>query len=176
MERSIRRLVGAASAALACCVLVAACASHPSRIRVGEAGADVRSRVGEPYDVVRTEDGAERWLYPTGPMGQYAWFVEVGADGRVRAVTQALTDERFYMIRKGEWNQARVRREFGPPAEVSAQPLKRHVIWSYRYRQDGVWNSLMHIHFDEEGIVREVYPGPDPHFDPDYRRFPRLSR
>lgn len=160
---------------LAAVAVLAACASHPSMIRVGESAADVRSRVGTPYSVAPSGDG-ERLLYPTAPMGQGAYLVDIDHDGRVRSITQALTDERFGQIRKGEWTQARVQQEFGPPAETSVQPLKNQSIWSYRYRQQGVWNSLMHVHFDTAGIVQEYFPGPDPHFDPDSRRFPRLSR
>jgi hypothetical protein len=42
-------------------------------------------------------------------------------------------------------------------------------VWSYRYRQSDVWYSMMHIHFDHDGIVREMLSGPDP--ERDERRF-----
>jgi hypothetical protein len=175
MNRSVAKFSLRGVAALAAGFALVGCASHASLIRVGESAADVRARVGVPFVVTRTADG-ERLLYPTAPFGQSAYLVDVGRDGRVRGVSEALTDERFYRITKGEWTLAQVQQEFGPPAETSVQPLKHQQIWSYRYRQQGVWNSLMHVHFDEAGIVQDYYPGPDPHFDPDARRFPRLSR
>jgi hypothetical protein len=44
-------------------------------------------------------------------------------------------------------------------------------VWSYRYKEAGVWNSMMHVHFDERGIVRQMLNGPDPRYD-DRFRFP----
>jgi hypothetical protein len=38
-------------------------------------------------------------------------------------------------------------------------------VWSYRYKQSGVWNSMMHIHFSKDGIVREMQSGPDPLYE-----------
>jgi hypothetical protein len=151
-------------------LLAAGCASHPSSIRVGEPAAEVVARLGTPAETVRRTVG-ERLVYPTGPMGQAAYLVDIGPDGRVSAVTQALTDERFAQIRKGEWDQARVRQEFGPPAESVVLTLKQQLVWSYRYKQQGVWNSLMHVHFDHDGIVQDYYPGPDPMFERDGKFF-----
>jgi hypothetical protein len=156
-------------------LLIGGCASHPSYIRAGEDAAAARARVGPPFLVVPQAAG-ERWIYPTGPMGQQAYLVEVGGDGRIANVVPALTDERFGLIEKGKWNEARVMREFGPPAETGRLPLKKQHVWSYRYKQDRVWNSLMHVHFDSAGIVQEYFPTPDPLFDPDDRDFLRILR
>ena len=35
-------------------------------------------------------------------------------------------------------------------------------VWSYRYKEAGVWNSLMSVHFDQQGVVRQMLNGPDP--------------
>lgn len=156
--------------ALGAAALLGGCASHPSSIRAGEAIADVLSRVGAPAVTAPRADG-QRLLFATAPMGQQAYLVDVDRVGRVAAVTDALTDGRFAAIRIGDWDQARVRQEFGPPAETIWLSLKHHHVWSYRYRQQGTWNSLMHVHFDADGIVRDVYPGPDPLFDRDGRLF-----
>lgn len=146
-------------------VLLAGCAASPARIAVGEDAASVQKRVGPPAQLVATPDG-ERWLYPTGPLGQLSFAVEIGPDHKVKAVKQVLTDEHFAEIVRGSWDQKRVREEFGPPAEESVQPRRHATIWSYRYKQDGVWNSLMHIYFDPQGLVQDYHPGPDPLYEP----------
>jgi hypothetical protein len=150
--------------------LIAGCASHPSAVKVGEDAAEVRTRLGAPYETVKRADG-ERLVYPIGTFAQQSYLIEVGADGRVTAVTPALTDQRFGMIQRGQWDQTRVRQEFGPPVETGVVPLKQQSVWSYRYKRDGVWDSLMHVYFDAQGKVQDYHPGPDPFFDPEDRGF-----
>ena len=62
-----------------------------------------------------------------------------------------------------------VLRIVGRPAEISRVHLNNYEVWSYRYIEAGVWNSMMHVHFDEAGIVRLMQNGPDPMYDD--RRF-----
>jgi hypothetical protein len=59
-----------------------------------------------------------------------------------------------------------VLRTVGRPAETSRVALKNYEVWSYRYREANVWNSLMHVHFDDQGVVRQMLNGPDPRYDP----------
>ena len=101
-------------------------------------------------------------------MGQYAWSTIAGPDGRVGEVRQTLTDAAFKEVETGVWTQARLQCRFGPPAEVSmvGLPSSRSLIWSYRYRQAGAWNSLMHFYFSDDGRVIRMHPGPDPMYDP----------
>jgi len=56
-------------------------------------------------------------------------------------------------------------RTIGHPAETSYLPLRDLEVWSYRYKEAGVWNSIMHVHFDRNGIVRMMLNGPDPMFE-----------
>ena len=115
--------------------------------------------------------GPERRLvYPLGPRGQQTWLVDLGADGKVARVTQALTDARFDAMKEGEWTRERVLTDFGPPAEVAPLPLRKVEVWSYRYRQSGVYDSMMHVYFDQQGIVRQFHPGMDLTMDPGDRR------
>jgi hypothetical protein len=44
-------------------------------------------------------------------------------------------------------------------------------VWSYRYRESGVWNSMMHVHFDQAGVVRQMLNGPDPRYQDHDRDF-----
>jgi hypothetical protein len=162
-------------ASLAAVFTMTGCASYPTSVRVGEPAFEVRARLGAPADAVKRADG-ERLIYPLGPFGQQTYLIEVGADGRVNAVTPALTDARFALIEKGRWDKTQVRQEFGPPAETGAAPLKKHQVWSYRYKREGVWDALMHVHFDGNGIVQDYYYTRDPMFEPDEEFIPLLGR
>ena len=44
--------------------------------------------------------------------------------------------------------------------------MNNYEVWSYRYKEAGVWNSLMHVHFDGQGVVRHMLNGPDPMYEP----------
>ena len=108
-------------------------------------------------------------VWSSAPMGQYAWATEVTSDGRVGEVRQVLTDRSFDQVKSGEWNADGLMCVFGPPAEQSRVGFgeSSQVVWSYRYRQAGAWDSLMHIYFGPDGRVTHLHPGPDPMFDPD---------
>lgn len=75
------------------------------------------------------------------------------------------TDAAFAAIAIGKDTQHTVRATFGPPDETTYLALRDLQVWSYRYRQQDVWYSMMHIHFDRNGIVRELQSGPDPERD-----------
>ena len=60
-------------------------------------------------------------------------------------------------------------RNFGRPAETSAVGYHDYEVWSYRYKEAGVWNSMMHVHFDQQGVVRQMLNGPDPMYDDRFR-------
>jgi hypothetical protein len=44
-------------------------------------------------------------------------------------------------------------------------------VWSYPYKEAGVWDSIMSVHFDRNGILQRMQNGPDPRRDPDSRMF-----
>ena len=101
-------------------------------------------------------------------MGQYAWGTNVDSSGKTDQVVPVLTDEHFQVLKNGTWTPDQVLCEFGPPAETSAVglPSSRQVVWSYRYKQNGVWNSLMHVYMGRDGTqVTHFHPGPDPMFE-----------
>ena len=145
--------------------LLAACASFPSNIKPGQSREELMARFGAPAGVQRTAQG-ERLVFSTAPFGQTAYAATLGPDGRVVAVEQVLTSENFTRIKLGEWTSERVRSEFGAPAEIRAFSNKE-VWWAYRFKESGVWNTLMNVMFDESGIARKTINTPDPQFTPD---------
>lgn len=131
---------------------------------VGDPIAAVTAKMGQPTGVHPLADG-QLLEYATGPMGQYTWMARIGADGRLQSYEQVLTGEKFATIKVDQANKADVLRTIGRPAERSRVAAHGYEVWSYRYREAGVWNSLMHVHFDANGVVRQMLNGHDPMFE-----------
>lgn len=124
----------------------------------------VREKMGEPTAVYR-DDGGQKLEYATAPYGQFTWMARIGPDGRLISFDQVLTGETFATIKVDHATKADVLRTIGHPAETSYLPLRDFEVWSYRYKESGVWNSMMHVHFDRRGIVRMMQNGPDPLYE-----------
>jgi len=150
---------------------LAGCASLGD-VAVGTSLDQVVAQFGEPDVRCPADGGGENLVWSTQPYGQYAWHIRTDPQGRVGAVRAALTDANFQRLRTGVWTQHDVVCAFGSPARRSSVglPSVRQQVWSYRYRQEGVWNSLMHVYFGRDGArVTHFHPGPDPLFDPEWR-------
>lgn len=148
--------------------LLSGCASIKS-IPPGTPFAQVQAEFGRPNYTCPLPDGGERVIWSGQPFGQFAWGTNVDAQGRVGEIQQLLTDQHFRVLDEGTWTAQQVLCEFGPPAETESvgMPSVRQVVWSYRYQQDGVWNSLMYVYMGRNGDqVTRHHPGPDPLYEP----------
>ncbi|MBB3118708.1 outer membrane protein assembly factor BamE [Pseudoduganella violacea] len=72
---------------------------------------------------------------------------------------------KFSAIQLGQASKTSVRELLGQPDETTHLSLRDMDVWGYRYKESGVWDSMMHIHFDKNGTVRELMSGPDPMYD-----------
>lgn len=155
------------SAAVCVTLVLSACTSMKD-IPAGTPLTEVQARYGAPTVSCPLENGTQRLIWSTLPMGQYAWSTTLAPDGRVGPIDQILTDSAFNQVKGGDWTRERLQCTFGPPAEVSivGLPGSQSQVWSYRYRQAGAWNSLMHFYFSDDGRVVRMHPGPDPMYDP----------
>lgn len=171
--RPLRRALTLGSG-IAVLLTLAACAG-PSRIQPGSTEAQALEAAGNPTMSCPTADGGKRLIWSGQPYGQFTWAADVSADGRVKQSEQVLTDPSFERLRSGTWTKDEVRCAFGPPAEIGTVGVPggpSHLVWSYRYKQDTVWNSLMYVYFDGAGIVTRFHPGPDPLYDVNDSEFP----
>lgn len=151
---------------LAATLLLAACATRPAPLP-GETADVVQAKLGTPTSIYSDGAGAARSLeYATGPMGQTTWMARLGPDGRLTAYEQVLTGEKFATLKVDQATREQVLRTIGRPAERSRVAMQNYEVWSYRYKEAGVWNSMMHVHFDEQGVVRQMMNGPDPMYEP----------
>jgi len=131
---------------------------------LGDPVETVTSRWGKPS--ARYASGNEQILeFATGPMGQNTWMARMGADGRLQSFEQVLTSEKFATVGIGKATRDEVLRTLGRPAERSRVVLGDYEVWSYRYKESGVWNSMMHVHFDNAGVVQMMQNGPDPMYE-----------
>jgi hypothetical protein len=134
----------------------------------GDSVDTVRLKLGQP--TASYSAGPEQLLeYAHGPMGQTTYMARIGADGRLVSFEQVLTGEKFATIKVGTATHEDVLRTIGRPAEKSYLALPDLEVWSYRYKESGVWNSMMNVHFDRSGVVRMMQNGPDPMYEE--RRF-----
>jgi hypothetical protein len=128
---------------------------------IGDPLPTVTAKMGPPTAVHPEPGGGQELEYATGPMGQYTWMAHIGPDGRLVAYEQVLTGQKFATIKVDQATKADVLRTIGRPAETSRVALHDYEVWSYRYKESGVWNSMMHVHFDRNGVVRLMLNGPD---------------
>lgn len=138
--------------------------------KVGDPIAAVIAKQGQPTGSYPAPDGGQMLEYATAPFGQFTWMAHIGPDGRLLSFEQVLTGEKFATLKIDQATKADVLRTIGHPAERSRVHLHNYEVWSYRYKEAGVWNSLMHVHFDEQGVLRQMMNGPDPMFDVRDRR------
>lgn len=131
--------------------------------------------IGDPLEAVQAKFGAPTAVYPapsgqileyaTGPMGQFTWMARMGPDGRLASFDQVLSAEGFGRIKIDSATKDDVLRTIGRPAERSYLSLPDLEVWSYRYKESGVWNSMMHVHFNRAGVVKMMQNGPDPMYE-----------
>lgn len=152
---------------ISCVLLMLAACASPADIALGTPQADVYARLGQPTYACPLPDGGQREIWSQQPNGQYAWALETNASGAVTRNEPILTDASFQRLAQGRWTAAQVLCAFGPPAEIGevGLPSVRQTVWSYRYRQDHVWNSLMYVYFGNGDTVTRFHPGPDPRYE-----------
>jgi hypothetical protein len=147
--------------------LVAGCASWGKPpVSAGDSESQVIAKLGAPAH--RYQTGNELLLeYPRGPWGQATYMARIGPDGRLLRYEQVLSTEKFASIVVNQASKQDVLHTVGAPHDTSYFPRRDLEVWSYPYKEGNVWNSVMHVHFDRKGIVREMQNGPDWRFERD---------
>ncbi|MCZ4065056.1 outer membrane protein assembly factor BamE [Oxalobacter aliiformigenes] len=142
-------------------LMLSGCASVFSTPVPGTPAEEVIALKGSPD--AEYLDGNIRLLeWSVGPWAQYAYMARIGPDGRLISYEQVLTREKFDTIRIDHFSKDDVLKTVGHPTETDYLPLVDREVWAYRYKEDGIWNSMMYIYFDSQGIVRRMENGQDP--------------
>jgi hypothetical protein len=148
---------------LALILTMSACAPLVRRTPApGTPLAEVTARLGKPSAVYPIPGGGQMLEYRGQPMGQFQHMARIGPDGRLLSYEQVLTTENFAKVPVGYWNKDDVLRAFGRPADISTERVNGDEVWSYRYKEKGVWDSLMNITFTKLGVVRRLQSTADP--------------
>lgn len=156
MKHALSALILASSLTLAGCASVFGPPLVP-----GMPVQEVIARKGAP--AIEYPDGDTTLLeWPAGEWSQYAYMARIGPDGKLISYDNVRTREKFATIKVNQFNKNDVLRTVGHPTETEYLPLRKQEVWSYRYKEDGLWNSMMHIYFDSNGIVRGMENGQDP--------------
>jgi len=157
-------------------LLLAACAGHDSRgLAVGHSTAeDVHAAMGKPAEQRPGENGETVYYYPQLPWGHVTYAARVGADGKLIALEQRLTEENIRQLVRGKSTMKEVRDLLGPPWEPMMRPNRE--IWTYPMRVTGDPNPKWFVvQMSTDGVVREAFLMDDPQFQPKDspgRRFP----
>jgi hypothetical protein len=148
--------------ALASIALVTGCANYQS-VKPGMSAAEAIQKLGKPSTLCTREDGSQRLIWTMQPYGQYAWGTNTTKDGKVVEMQQLLTDKHFEVLSTGKWTDQRLACEFGEPANKYGVAKGNEIVWAYRYKQDGAWNSMMYVYMGPQGnLVNRFHPAPDP--------------
>ncbi|MHA6823522.1 hypothetical protein [Ralstonia pseudosolanacearum] len=167
--RAMRWLaVACAAAAMAGCAALESPVTKGQRLIGGDAAA-VQAQFGPPRESYPL-DGGTRWLYPTQPYGQFTYAADFDAGGKLVAFRQVLRSLEFAQARVDVWTRDDVLHHFGKPVETAYFSRMDRLVWSYRFKSDDVWPSLMHFYFDPAGVLRLTQITSDPLYDPDRPR------
>jgi hypothetical protein len=132
---------------------LAACALPGSISPQKSTSSDVRAALGNPTDIRFDRNGEELWEYARGPAGHETHLVRIGADGKVREVTQILTQERLMSLTPGQSTKADARHLLGRPSDTSYPGTGE--AWSWRFNLGGSQLGHLVVTFNPDGTVKE---------------------
>lgn len=138
---------------LACIVLLGGCASPRSLVVGQSTDADVRAVAGTPTDTRVDRNGDRVYEYATGREGYATYIVRIGPDGKVKEVTQALTEDQLAKVAPGKTTREEVRDLLGRP--TFEEVYLGIPSWSWRFAKDGVRPGFIVVTFNPDGTVRD---------------------
>lgn len=159
-----------------CSAFVSGCVVFNGQpVPLGTSESILISQLGTPTARYALRDG-HLLEYRRSPWGQQTYMARIDSNGHLASYEQVLTAAKFGTIKIGQANKEDILRSIGAPSETSYLSRIQQEVWSYPYKESGVWNSLMHVYFNHACIVQRLENGPDPKFDPDSRGFGMLRR
>jgi len=132
---------------------LAGCAGPGSVVPQQTTIAEVRARMGTPTDIRFDRNGEELWEYARGPAGTETYLIRFDKDGRVRSITQLLTQEQFARIVPNKTTKAQARELLGRPSDQSF--LRTGTAWSWRVLV-GPQLGYFVVRFNRADIVEEA--------------------
>ena len=147
---------------MAAITLLVGCVNYSS-VKPGMTVTEAIQKLGKPSTTCKRNDGTERLIWTMQPYGQYAWGTNTSKQGTVVGLQQLLTDAHFQVLASGRWTDKELACEFGEPANKDGVSKGNEIVWAYRYKQEGVWDSMMYVYMGPQGnLVNRFHPAPDP--------------
>jgi len=144
--------------------LLAGCANYNGAGLVpGVSGAsDVEAVMGSPKEVREVPGGGTVMWYPRMPYGDGSYAALIGADGKLVAIEQRITEANIAHIVPGSSTAAEVRDIVGPPYRIDQFPRLGREVWTYRIVLSFPFPKALYVQFSADGVAREVYYIDDP--------------
>jgi len=114
---------------------------------------EMRAKVGTPTDIRFDRNGDELWEYATGPMGYETYLVRIGTDGKVKEVTQILTEDQMLKLVPGTMTKADARNLLGRPSDQTF--TASGTVWSWRFMKFGVQPGFLTVRFNPDNTVMD---------------------
>jgi len=148
---------------LLCIAALAGCMGAQALVPGQSTVVEMRAKVGIPTDIRFDRNGDELWEYAQGPAGYETYLVRVGADGKVKEVTQILTEDQLMKIVPGTMNKADARNLLGRPSDQTFTGAG--TVWSWRFQRVGVQPGYLTVIFNPDNTVKDriaiIDPGGD---------------
>ena len=128
----------------------------------GISEAEVIAMRGKPFHEM--QDGDIRILeWTANNYNQYTYMARIGPDGKLVSFEQVLTVENFSALKPDVSTKKDVLKTVGHPNPFESEvlPLTGTEVWTYRYKENGIWDSMMHIYFHPDGVVKRLENGLD---------------
>ncbi|MEA3193957.1 MAG: hypothetical protein QOD26_2290 [Betaproteobacteria bacterium] len=137
-------------------LLLSSCAGRPL-VPGQSTAADVEAKMGHAAEK-RIVGGETVYYYPELPWGYRSYAARVGADGRLIALEQRLTEKNIGKVIRGKTTGAEVRDLLGPPWEPVHYARMDRDVWTYpmRIAADPTPKWFV-VHVAADGIVRETF-------------------
>jgi len=132
---------------------LAGCAGPRAMVPGQSTIVEMRARVGTPTDIRFDRNGDELWEYATGPMGYETYLVRIGTDGKVREVTQILTEDQMMKLVPGTMTKADARNLLGRPSDQTF--TASGMVWSWRFMKFGVQPGYLTVRFNPDNTVMD---------------------
>ena len=132
---------------------LAGCAGPRAMVPGQSTIVEMRARVGTPTDIRFDRNGDELWEYATGPMGYETHLVRIGTDGKVKEVTQILTEDQMMKLVPGTMTKADARNLLGRPSDQTF--TASGTVWSWRFMKFGVQPGFLTVRFNPDNTVMD---------------------
>lgn len=148
------RLPQAALSLVLASMLVACAAPKEGIVPAQSTLSEVRASLGSPTDIRFDQGGDELWEYARGPMGTETYLIRAGNDGRVKSVTQLLTEAQFAEVVPGRTTKADVRELLGRPTDQAF--LHNGTSWRWHVAFKPQLGHFV-VRFDSNDVVVEKF-------------------